>query len=187
MSKLRPWDIKHTTELLRNRIFRVTQRLSLSPRTGKEHDFWVLESNDWVNVVPLTAQREVVLVRQYRHGRQEMTLEIPGGMVDAEDRDPAAAAGRELLEETGYQAGTLRRLGAIAPNPAIQANLCHSYLATDLTYRGPQQLDGTEDIEVMQVPLADIPALIQGGQITHSLVVVAFTFMLGLGDRIMAG
>jgi 8-oxo-dGTP pyrophosphatase MutT (NUDIX family) len=181
MSKLRPWPVTHTTEVLKNRIFRVTERRSLSPRTGEAHDFWVLESTDWVNVVPLTAGREVVMVRQYRHGRQEVTLEIPGGMVDAGDRDPGAAAARELLEETGYRAGRVERLGAIAPNPAIHDNLCHSYLATDLAYVGPQKLDGTEEIEVLKVPLREIPALIREGQITHSLVVVAFAHLLGLG------
>ena len=154
--------------------------MSTSPVSGAEHEFYVLECSDWVNVIPITEDGDVVLIRQYRHGREEVTLEIPGGMVDPEDADPGEAARRELLEETGYLAGKVERIGAISPNPAIQDNLCHSYVATDLSARGAPLMDGTEDIEVVEVPLSQVPALIRDGEITHSLVVVAFTFYFGL-------
>ena len=173
---IKPWPVTHSTEQLRNRIFGLSARTSTSPRTGESHEFYVLQCTDWVNVIPLTSDGHVVMIRQYRHGRQEVTLEIPGGMVDPQDADPGEAARRELLEETGYWAGRVQRLGAIAPNPAIQDNLCHSYLATELEHRGVTQLDGTEDIEVELVPLAQIPRLILGGEISHALVVVAFAF-----------
>jgi len=179
---IRPWPVRQTRTLIDNRIFKLTGRLSRSPRTGDEHEFYVLQCTDWVNVVPLTQERQVILVRQYRHGTMKNTLEIPGGMVDPNDRDPGEGARRELLEETGYRAGEVQLIGAIAPNPAIQDNICHSFVATDLTYEGPPQQDGTEDIEVLQVPLVDIPQMIRAGEIDHALVVVAFCYLMGLGE-----
>jgi ADP-ribose pyrophosphatase len=175
------WDVTDQRELITTGIFKLTARASVSPRTGRIHDFYVLEAPDWINVIPLLDDDRVVMVRQYRHGRREPTLEIPGGMVDPSDADPLAAARRELLEETGYEAGNLTKIGDIAPNPAIQSNLCHSYVARQLTFLGTQDLDSTEEIEVVTVPLNEIPAMIRDGTITHSLVVVAFCFMLELG------
>jgi ADP-ribose pyrophosphatase len=177
---IRPWPIRARRELLSTRIFRLTARSCSSPRTGQEHEFFVLEAGDWVNVIPLLDDGRVVLVRQYRHGREEVTLEIPGGMVDESDTDPAAAARRELLEETGYVAERVAPIGVIAPNPAIQANLCHSFVASGLRLQQQQALDGTEEIELDYAPLREIPQLIRDGRITHSLVVVAFCHYLGL-------
>lgn len=180
-SGIEAWRVTEQRELITTGIFKLTARASVSPRTGLNHDFYVLEAPDWINVIPLLDDNRVVMVRQYRHGRREPTLEIPGGMVDPTDADPRAAASRELLEETGYQAGNLTKIGDIAPNPAIQTNLCHTYVARQLTFLGTQDLDSTEEIEVCTVPLSKIPGLIQDGTITHSLVVVAFCFMLELG------
>jgi len=180
MSGVKPWPLLAKRTITENRIFRLTGRDSVSPRTGAQHEFYVLECPDWVNIVPLTEDGEVVLVRQYRHGTGDFTLEIPGGMVDPGDRDPAEAAAREMLEETGYRAGQVEHLGSISPNPAIQVNQCHSYLATGLERVAEPLLDGAEDLEVLSVPLARIPAMIAGGEINHALVVVAFTYMLGL-------
>ena len=144
-----------------------------SPRTGESYDFYVLESSSWVNVIPLTADGEVVMVRQYRHGIRENTLEIPGGLVENSD-SPEEAASRELLEETGYAATEIVPLGWVHPNPAIQNNRCYSFLAMDVTPAGQQTLDDREDIEVVIRPLADIPSLIRTGTISHALVVAAF-------------
>jgi ADP-ribose pyrophosphatase len=177
---IRPWPLLEQQCEFDTRIFRLVRRQSASPRTGRVHDFYVLETPDWVNVIPLTDDNQVVMVRQYRHGRREETLEIPGGMLDPMDLDPLTAAQRELLEETGYQASSLTAIGSISPNPAMQNNLCHSFVARGLDYRGPQQLDGAEDIDIQLVPLDQIPALIKQAKIVHALVVVAFAF-LGVG------
>lgn len=181
--KIRAWPVSQTRRLIHNRVFDVTARHSRSPLNGREHEFYVVECTDWVNVIPLLADGRVVMIRQYRHGRQEITLEVPGGMVDPEDGDPSVAAGRELLEETGYRAGKVEPIGSIAPNPAILDNLCHSYVATELEFHGALELDSTEDIEVVKIPLQQVPGLIREGQISHSLVVVAFTHFFGLGSR----
>ncbi len=155
------------------RVFSLRTDRARSPRTGIEHRFFILESSPWVNVIPLTKDNEVVLIRQYRHGTQDITLEIPGGLVEEGDT-PAAAAERELLEETGYRAGTLTSLGFVHPNPAIQNNRCYTYLALDSRRLGAQQLDDREDIEVVIEPLSRIPELIRDGAITHALVLAAF-------------
>ncbi len=158
------------------RVFQVRRDKSADPRTGREHDFYVLEAPDWINVVPLTADNEVVMIEQYRHGTEEVTLEIPGGMVDVGE-EPQAAAARELLEETGYAAGEITLLGRTRPNPAIQNNWIHTFLARDVSFRRAPVFDGTEHTAVRLVPLAGIPALIRDGVIDHALVVVGFHWL----------
>jgi len=169
----KPWPIVSTRLARAFRIFSLRTDHARSPLTGSEHDFVVLESAPWVNVIPLTRDQEVVLIRQYRHGIREVTLEIPGGLVEAADT-PLAAAKRELLEETGFRGETWIDLGYVHPNPAIQNNRCHTFLALGVTQAGPQALDEKEDIAVFLRPLVEIPRLIREGEITHALVVAAF-------------
>ena len=156
------------------RIFSLKKNLSRSPRTQKSHDFFVLESGDWVNIIPITPSGDVVLIRQYRHGVENFTLEIPGGMVDDKDTTPAHAARREMQEETGYDSNEIFPLGSIHPNPAIQNNRCHSFLASNVEKIFDPSFDSTEETEVFLVPAGSLGDLVARGQITHSLVVVAF-------------
>ncbi len=132
------------------------------------HDFFVLEYPDWVNVVAVTTQGKVLLIRQFRHGMEEETVEIPGGMVDPGE-SPMAAAQRELLEETGYKAGKIRLLRRVSVNPAIQTNYCHLYLATECSYVQTQQLDGTEMIDVEDTGVQRVLQMLEAGEIHHSL------------------
>lgn len=155
------------------RVFSLRTDRAVSPRTGQDHDFFILESSSWVNIIPLTPQNEVVMVRQYRHGTRDVTLEIPGGLVEHNDNAEKAAR-RELFEETGYQASEMILLGSVHPNPAIQNNLCYTFLARDVSLAGDQQQDEKEDIEVLLRPLTAIPHLIRNGDITHALVLAAF-------------
>jgi len=138
----------------------------------------VLDCPAWVNVVPVTAAGNVVLIRQYRHGIREVTLEIPGGVVEAGEA-PAAAAARELGEETGYAAQAIRPLARVLPNPAVQNNYLYLYVAEGCRRSGPPRPDRFEDIEVLERPLAEISALIRDGHIAHSMVITAFA-LLGL-------
>jgi 8-oxo-dGTP pyrophosphatase MutT (NUDIX family) len=154
------------------RVFSVREIYYRSPRSHRTHNFYVIDSPHWVNVIPVTPAGEVVMVRQFRYGIERITLEVPGGMVDAGE-SPAEAAARELLEETGYRSGPLVSLGKISPNPAIQSNTCYSFLAPQAWLAEPPTPDGTEEIDVVLVPRADIPRLVAEGVIEHSLVVVA--------------
>ncbi|MCL6451147.1 MAG: NUDIX hydrolase [Acetobacteraceae bacterium] len=136
--------------------------------TGVEHRFFVLEFLDWVNVVAVTGEGKVVLVRQYRSGTGSWTLEIPGGTVDPGE-DPEEAARRELLEETGYGGGLWTRLGSAAVNPAIQNNRCHFYLARGVKRLGPPRPEPSEDVEVVLEDLEQAAVLAAEGEADHSL------------------
>ncbi|MBI3167366.1 MAG: NUDIX hydrolase [Chloroflexi bacterium] len=136
--------------------------------SGKEYKAFVLEFDAWANVVALTKNNEVVLVKQYRHGVQEALLELPGGVVERGE-DPLVGAGRELMEETGYSARKIIEVGRIYPNPAIQHNTLFCYLATDVELTGEQHLDEAEDIEVHLVPLDDLIEMVRQGKFMHAL------------------
>jgi ADP-ribose pyrophosphatase len=156
-------------------ILRVREDTFSDPRDASPHPRTVITAPDWVNVVALTDSGEAVLVRQFRFGVEANSLEIPGGMVD-KGEEPALAAARELLEETGYRARELVFLGAVHPNPALQTNRCHSYLALGAERGGAAAQDTGEDIEVVLVPASALQRLVREGVITHALVVTAVYF-----------
>ncbi len=168
------WEVVKSEIIYRCRIFSVRRDESRSPRSGHTWEFHVLETADWVNVVPLTRTGEVVMVRQFRHGIRDLTLEVPAGLMDPGDGSPAAAARRELREETGYATGELVPLGTVHPNPAIMNNRCHMFVARDVELQGPPQWDGTEELILETVPLERVPQLVLNGTISNALTLVAF-------------
>lgn len=137
-----------------------------NPRNGKAVRIVVLDSPDTVNIVAITKERKVVLVNQYRFGTKEMILECPGGIMEAGETSQESAA-RELMEETGYTGSEWHYLGSIPSNPVFQNNYVHHWLVTDAERTTAQVLDEEEDVEVLEVPLADIQAMLRTGQIAH--------------------
>ena len=158
------------------RIFKTAFVDAAHPQTGAIKKFSLIECVDWVNVIALTPADEVVLIRQYRAGSASICLEIPGGMVDPGE-DPLTAAKRELEEETGYTAETWRALGSALPNPAIQSNRLHSFLALDARPTAQQRFDSSEVIELSTAPLHEVRAMLRDGRIDHALVIAAFAHL----------
>lgn len=173
--ELKPWPRLESEELGDFHVFRLRRDTRLSPRTGQRHKFYVLDTGDWVNVVPVTPDNKIVLIRQFRHGTGEITLEIPGGMVD-DGEQPISSARRELMEETGYEAQELIHIGTVTPNPAILNNRCHTFLARNCRQVSEPSPEGSEDIRIDVVDAAEAPSLIASGQISHALVIAAFHF-----------
>jgi len=153
-----------------------------NPRNDQTMQRVVLESVDWVNVVAVTAEQKVVIVRQYRFGTGTITSEVPGGMVDAGE-SPLEAAERELREETGYTSRDWRYLGAVEPNPAFMNNLCHHYLALSAQKTGSLDLGEGEDIIVAQLTLEELRIEIQQGFLRHALALSALSRVFKLWNQ----
>ncbi len=170
---IKPWPKLSSTPKGDYRIFQVRSDVKTSPRTGHQHDFYVLECVNWVNVVAVTPDEHIVMVEQFRHGSETIELEIPGGMMNPGEPSPVEAGCRELREETGYEGEAGVLLGEVFPNPAIQNNLCYTVMVPNCTMKHATEFDHGEDIFTRLVPVKDIPGLIASGKIKHSLVVVA--------------
>lgn len=170
---MQPWKITHKKQLLHAPIFTLYSQQAHSVEDPKKQGtFFYFEMPNFVNVIALTPDEKVVLVRQFRHGTQEMSLEVPGGLVDAGE-DFVAAGLRELREETGGVGDEALQIGLIDANPAIQSNHCGTVLVRNVVL-GERSLDHNEEIEVILVPLQQIPQMIARGEIKHTLVVSAF-------------
>ena len=180
------WTLLKSLLHSEHRILRVRHDHYRFEPTGAERDFVVLEFPDWVNVIPITADGQVVLIRQYRHGLLASTWEVPGGVIDPGE-EPLHAAVRELLEETGYAAENVRPLGRVSPNPAIQGNWSYSFLAEGCKFTGARNLDPFEDIEVKLFSLEEIPELIQQEEICNSMVINSFALMWMKEGRVGSG
>jgi len=170
---LKPWEKIASKPLGDFRIFKLREDRKISPRTRQEHNFFVIDSVNWVNVIALTPDRQLVMVEQYRHGSNSIELEIPGGMMDAGDPSPEITGTRELREETGYEGNNPRIIGDIYPNPAIMSNTCFTVMIENCQCVHPVEFDHSEDILTRLVPVSELPTLVASGKIRHSLVVVA--------------
>jgi ADP-ribose pyrophosphatase len=165
------------------RIFNVVRAIYRHPHRTKEQDFFVINAPDWVNVLALTPEGHLVLVRQFRYGINDFSLEIPGGVIDAGE-DPVAAGVRELREESGYVGRTARLLGSVHPNPAMQSNRCHLVLVEYAHRVADLEWDSDEEFEIMTKPVDEVYALAGTGGITHAMVLNALLLFAPVWEKL---
>lgn len=145
-------------------------------KDGREGDFYVMQCPDWVQVLALTPDQDIILVNQYRVGIKHFQLESPGGALNPGE-SPEAGAARELLEETGYAGSAAVHMGFSYPNPALQNNRVHYVLIANCTYQAKPSQDPMENIQVKRYPLAEAFAMLKDGTMQHALVISAFYFL----------
>jgi len=175
---MKPWKINSSKVVYENKLFKIKREKCIVPRTGKPYNYYYEDSPNWVNIIPVTKEGKILLIKQYRNAVREFTIEIPGGIIDREDKNPLAAAKRELLEETGFGGGRYKLIGICQPNPAIINNRTYTYLAKGVYKKGLQDPDSTEEIEVIEVTPRSINTFIKQGKIKHTLVITAFYYAL---------
>jgi 8-oxo-dGTP pyrophosphatase MutT (NUDIX family) len=175
---IKPWKVLETS------YFRPSFRIDKCELpNGNLLDATIFEFRTWANILALTKNGEVILVRQYRHGVCDVLWEFPGGVVE-DGEDPVEGAKRELLEETGYTASNVIQLGKLYPNPAFQTNTLYCFLALDAERAGDQNLDAGEDIEVHIVPLDQLIEMAKQGQFPHALQAAVLFQALAYMNRI---
>lgn len=170
------WQIEQSSYLVRDEWLQLRADVCYDGDT-RIAPFYVLEYRPWVTIVPVTADQELVLIRQYRHGSGQVEVELPAGNTEPDEALRDAAA-RELAEETGYQASTLVELGSVSPNSATHNNLSHLFLATDVVRVADQTLDPTENIEVFTLPLEQLPDALASGMFKQAMHISALYFAL---------
>ena len=179
MSKIR----RNTSECLGQfQVFSLHRHELVDSEGRYLHDALTFAMRDWVSIVPVASDGNFVFVRQYRHGIDASTLEVPGGIID-EGQMPDEAALRELREETGYGGGRLTRLGATRPNPALQDNWHHMFLLVGAERLGDPHFDSGEHCEVVLLTREEIRNCIRNGDITHALVLLALARAFDVLDR----
>jgi 8-oxo-dGTP pyrophosphatase MutT (NUDIX family) len=172
-NKMKIWKTIETNNILKAHVFRYLQVKRESPTTNQVGEFDIVQCSNWVNVMAITPEKKIILIKQFRHGTNNYTIEIPGGAVN-HNEDPLIGAQRELEEETGYTSTNWKLLGKVDVNPAFMTNACVTYLALDAVKTKEQNLDPFEEIDVFLQDLKDIPGMVASGEITHSLVITAF-------------
>ena len=174
--KVEIWKRKDSKQIADCRVFKVREDFCERESDSAEHSFFVIENPDWVNIIGLTKDEKVILIEQFRHGTEEIILEIPGGMLD-ENEKPEIAAKRELVEETGFEAKEIIYLGKSAPNPAIQSNTIYHYLALDCEKTSKTNFDEHESVVTKLVDVNKIENLVAAGEITHALAIAGFYYL----------
>jgi len=177
------WKKQGGAIVARTRIFDLRTIRYHHPVRKTTRDFYVVDAPDWVNVIALTPDNQLVLVNQFRFGIDDFSLEIPGGVMES-DEDPVAAGLRELREETGYEGKRARVIGVARPNPAIMNNRCHLVLVEQCQKTTATNWDPDEEIERLTMPVEKVYAQVYAGKITHALVLDALLYFLPCWQKI---
>ena len=169
------WETCGERILLETPIVSVKSGPVKSGRNGKKKDFIYFDFPDWVNVIAITPEKKLVMIRQFRYGSKREEIEIPGGMIDPGE-DPVTAGCRELSEETGYVGSSAEIIGKVCPNPAIQGNSCYTVLVHGAELQNEQRFDDMEDIEHFLMSSQEVFRLVDSGRLTHGLVLNGLLF-----------
>ena len=169
------WTEGEKKTLLTTCVFEVTSRHNTSV-TGVEGDYIIMNARDWAIVIP-KKEDKFLMVKQWRHGESKLSIEFPGGVIDAGEA-PDHAARRELEEETGFKAGKLTKLGTVNPNPALFSNHVHVYLAEELISTGKQHLDEDEFVNYFEMPINEVIEGMGTDQFPHALMGTALAMYL---------
>jgi 8-oxo-dGTP pyrophosphatase MutT (NUDIX family) len=176
------WKEEDRKEIFNAGIFSVRDTQCTSPE-GYKKTFTIIDAPDWVIIVPVIKTGNgphFVMVRQWRHGSQCLSLEFPGGVIEKGESDGAGAA-RELEEETAYRAGKLIKMGDMSPNPAIMSNRVYYYLAEELTALSGQTLDEDEFIDAEIIPVEEVIKNAGRPPYIHALTAAALALYLNRG------
>lgn len=169
------WEVQPGKVVLKTPVVTINAGPVICKRSGKKKDFYLFDFPDWVNIVALTPDKRLVLIRQFRYGTGKVEIEIPGGMVNSGEH-PLAAGCRELLEETGYAGSAARIIGKVCPNPAIQRNACYTVLVENAQRVAEPAFDEMEDIVCAVYSEAEVRELVETGELNHGLVLNALMF-----------
>lgn len=184
MTDFAPWDVLSSRTALRDRWIDITADACRDARGNILDPFYTFSYPDWVQVVALTSDDRIVLVRQYRHGARAHTLELPGGAMDTTDPGPLETAARELREETGYVASSLQHVCSLHPNTATHRNQCHTVLALDVLPSARPAHEAGEDIVVETMPLAAVVAGLNAGLLAQAMHVAALLLALSAAGKL---
>jgi ADP-ribose pyrophosphatase len=171
---MKKWIINSKRELLNRRIFTLEELECYHPEKKITHNFAIINTADWINIVPLTDDNRFILIRQHRLGTDEITVETPAGLIEG-DEQPEPAAQRELLEETGYAPKKMILLKKLTANPSIMNNSIYFFLARGCRKVAEQNLDSAENIEIQLHPLSDVLRMIKENVLNHSIIITALS------------
>jgi ADP-ribose pyrophosphatase len=177
-SILKPWKQISSDYIHKETWFNLRRDRLLKGNGEEMYPYYVLEYSTWASVFPVTAEGKIILLKQYRYGVGEWSIEVPGGIMDPDETDPLEAGRRELLEETGYSCGDIREIAKVAPNPATANNWMHIYFATGCTLTHAQAFDPHEELEVFLADVDEVKALLRDNKIIQSLHVSAMFYGL---------
>lgn len=173
------WTEEESKKVYDCRIFSIRESVCKSP-DNERRTFTVIDASDWAITIPLIhgkQGRQFVMVRQWRHGAQTLSLEFPGGVFEPNE-NPEQAAARELQEETGYKPQKIQKIGEMSPNPAIMTNRVHFFLAEDLINTGKQELDNDEYLDIVLTDADEVIKNMGRPPYTHALMGTALSLYL---------
>ena len=171
------WKVLESKQIFKEPWLNVRKEVCELPNGKKHSSYYILEYPSWVSAFAITEDNKVLLVKQYRHGLDVISTELPGGVVDKGETEEVAIA-RELKEETGYVFESIQYLGKISPNPATSNNYMHMFIAKGGRKVAEQSLDETEDVEVLTVTIEELKQLLREHKIVQALHVSCMFYAL---------